>query len=235
MKDSIPDIYVVDGNITIFCGSHSNEFKSDILHSSLYSQLVANTESSAPATRYNFYKNLLEKLHWQTDKLENNSTKNIQSSIFSIAEFALSSTVQQNELQQLAMAFSAINKLPGDSPVIEAIINKIQAGHLLCLDSSKADPIEETLLTLSTLLTIVRNDKSLVTLQVSFQTTKAVTIEMLDQPIPVEAMPGNTETRLWCSHLIEGQYSAARDEIIKKLGSKAKTHLLHVSASALLD
>jgi hypothetical protein len=232
MKDHIPDIYVVDGSITIFCGSPTNEFKNDILYSSLLSQLIANTEGNSPETWFNAYKTLLGKFYWGTKTIDNQRKASTSSSIFSIINLALSNALNSSELQQLAKAFEMIKQLPSHSPVIEAIINKIQPGHLLRLSESKVDPIKASLLTVNALLTIVRNDKSLVTLQVVFQTTNIIDIGILDQPLPTEAIQGNTDTRLLCGHLMENQYSTVRDLVIQKLGSKPKTNLYHVNTEA---
>lgn len=235
MNNLTPDIYVVDGNITIFCGSHSDTFKSDVLHSSLYSLLVSNTETHVPESWFNGYKMLLEKIYWETETFKNSQTKSSAPSIFSIIEPALASTLQQSELQQIATAFSVIKQLPDDSAITKAIINKIQARCLPHLDAGKVDPTEKTPLTVSALLTIIRNDKTLVTLKATFPTTKIIDIEILDQSIPGEAMPDNIDTRLWCSHLAEEEYATARHEIIKKLGSTVDTHLFHVGAPVLSD
>lgn len=227
-----PDTYIVDGNITLFCGFHSENFKKDILHSSLLGQLVANTHTH-PNTWFTYYRNTLGKLFWNLKSLGNSSIKNEPSSILSLAQTGLSETLRKKHLQQLADAFSIIKQLPGDSPAIEAILSKIQRENISTagIDDDRRD--EKSTFTVSMLLTIVCENKTIISFQVSFETSHAVDITILDQALSEKNILGDPETTLWSTYLTEDKYASVRNQVIEKLGSKTKTNLFQIGPPGL--
>lgn len=231
-----PDTYIADGNITLFCGSHSESFKKDILHSSLLGQLVANTSTvnnTHPNTWFASYRKTLGNLFWNLKSLGNSSIKNEPSSILSLAQIGLSGILQREQLQQLANAFSIIKQLPDDSPAIEAILNKIQRENISTAGIGDDRRDENPTFTVSTLLTIVCENKTIISFQVSLETSHAVDITILDQKLPKKIILGDPETTLWSTYLIEDKYTSVRNQIIGKLGTKTKTNLFQISPPAL--
>jgi hypothetical protein len=55
MSNPIFDVYLVNGNITIFCGAHSESFKNDILDSSLFATLETAKQSKAQELSWSTY------------------------------------------------------------------------------------------------------------------------------------------------------------------------------------
>ncbi|MBU6959535.1 hypothetical protein KRR23_17570 [Pseudomonas sp. CVAP len=231
MKSMTPDIYVVDGNITLFYGSHSEGYKKDILHSSLLAQLIAN---GTPDTELNAYRKTLNTLFWTVNSFENRTIKKEPSSLLTLAKAGLSSALTEEQLQQLSNAFTIIKQLPDDSPIIEAILNKIQREHIPAANPDNFLPSENSTFSISTLLTIVRENKTTLSLQISFETSRSVDITILDKVISQKTILGDPETFLWSTHLLEDKYDAIRNQVTEKLGSKVDTHLFHVDPTALI-
>ncbi|APC16192.1 hypothetical protein BLL42_10805 [Pseudomonas frederiksbergensis] len=225
MKPTAPDIYVVDGNITLFYGLHSDDFKKDILHSSLLAQLTAN---STPDTWFADYKKTLNNLFWALKSFENRTIKKEPSSFLSLAKIGLSSALQEEQLQQLGHAFSIIKQLPDDSPIIKAVLNKIQRKNAPVAHPGSLIPGEKTTFTISTLLTIVCENKTTLSFHLSFKTSRAVDITILDQEISQRAILDDPETVLWTTHLQEDKYEGVRNRVTGKLGSTVNTHLFHI-------
>ena len=230
-----PDTYIVDGNITLFCGSHSENFKRDILYSSLLGQLVANTSTAnnIPSTWFASYRKTLGHLFWNLKSLGNNSIANEPSSILSLAQTGLLGVLQREQLQQLSNAFTLIKQLPDDSPAIEAILSKIQRENISTAGIGDDRRDEKSTFTVSTLLTIVCENKAIISFQVSLKTSHAVDITILDQALSEKNILGDPETTVWSTYLIEDKYASVRNQIIEKLGSKTKTNLFQVSPPAL--
>lgn len=229
MPSTAPDIYVVDGNITLFYGVHSDNFKKDILHSSLLAQLSAN---STPDTWFAAYKKTLNTLFWELKSFENRTIKKEPSSFLTLAKIGLSSALQEEQLQQLGHAFSIIKQLPDDSPIIKAILNKTQRENVPAAHPGSLIPGEKTTFTISTLLTIVCENKTTLSFHLSFKTSRAVDITILDQAISQKTILGDPETVLWSTHLLEDKYEAVRNKVIGKLGSTVDTHLFHLDPAA---
>jgi hypothetical protein len=233
MTYSTPDIYIVNGNITLFCGSHSENFKRDILHSSLLGQLVADTHNTHPNTWFASYRKTLGNLFWNLKSFNNKIIKNEPSSILSLAKTGLSGTLQKGQLQQLTDTFSIIKQLPDDSPAIEAILNKFQRENISNAGIGDDRQDEKCTFTVSILLTIVCENKTIISFQVSLETSHAVDITILDQALSEKNILGDPETTLWSTYLIEDKYASVRNQIIEKLGTKTKTNLFQISPPAL--
>lgn len=235
MKEPLTDVYLTNGNIAIFCGSHSDKFKNDILHLSLYSQLVAEKKSNNPESMRTIYTDMLGKMGWIINTRENQYIEFGTSNLFTILEQTAGQILPTYERQALTSAFSALKKLPRDSLPIRTIFNKLQANVSVVSEDTKSPPAEKPLLTAFALLTIVRNDKTVVTLQISFETTNVFDIDILDQPILKSGQEGNINFWSFSSSLDESEYNKNRDIVIKKLGGKIATDLVHIRAPAILD
>lgn len=233
MKKPLIDLYLVSGNITLFCGAHADHFKNDILHSSLFGQLMA--EKREPALRWTTYADTLSHIGWITSNRGSQHFESESSSLFNIIEQTAGHTLSDHERKSLANAFSELKKLPRDSLPIKTIVNKLQANSSVISEGTQSPPAEKTLLTTVALLTIVRNDKTVVTLRISFETTNVLDIDILDQPILKTGQEGKTNIWSLSSSLDERQYNKFRDTVIKKLGRRIGTDLLHIRAPAILD
>lgn len=83
------------------------------------------------------------------------------------------------------------------------------------------------------MLTIVRNDKALLTLQISFKTKGGITPGILNEPVLTTIKDGKNNIRLLRSSLNELKYDLIRETVITKLNKKPQTDLLHLTPSAL--
>ncbi|MBV7567852.1 hypothetical protein [Pseudomonas sp. PDM27] len=220
MKSLSSETYIIDGNITLFLGKHSDQFKKDILHSSLLAQLLAD---STPDKWLTSYRTTLEKLHWTLNGFKNHTLPKSSSSLFSIASTVLADTLQKEQLQQLSGALSNIAQLPSESPALKALLNRIQ--------TEIAPSHGEGSLTVSTLLTIVCENKKTISLQISLETTRPVDISFLRQPLPEAVIQSDIETSLWTTYLSEDKYAKIRTQVVGKLGSKPQTHLFQIFES----
>jgi hypothetical protein len=217
MKPLSPDIYIVDGHITLFLGLHPEQFKENILHASLLASLIAN----GTAERWlSSYTTSLGRLFWESGKFKNSRRPKSPSSVLKIATNALSEELSEKQLQQLKTALSIVTQLPSESPASNAFLSRIQ--------TEKPPALEEfPSFNVSTLLTIVCENKKIVSLQLSLETSKKVDITFLEQPIRETLILGDIETSLWSTRLIEDKYASIRNQVFAKLGSKARTHLFH--------
>ncbi|VVO16556.1 hypothetical protein PS691_03843 [Pseudomonas fluorescens] len=223
-----PDIYIVNGNITLFLGSHPESFKKDVLHSALLGQLVAESDNTSVDTWFAAYKKILSTLFWSLNSFENKNIKAESFSVLSLAQISLSKVLHREQLQQLTNALSIIKQLPDDSPAIAAILNKLQKKSIPTSGLGDNPGDEKTTVTISTLLTIVCENKTIISFQASFESSHTVDITILDQALPENNILGAVEITLWSTCLIEAKYASVRNQVIEKLGSKSKTHLLPI-------
>jgi len=224
MKKALLDIYIVNGNITIFCGSHTDSFKKDILASSLYCELVAAKESRNREVSWSTYTATVQKIGWTVNSRATQQLAFENSSLLTVIEQSTESALPQDERQALTHAFAQLIKLEPDSPAISTIVEKLQSNATV----SKANP--DTAVSTAVLLTIIRNDKTVVTQQVAFEVANGLAIDILDQP--VLSASNDRQTNCWqlCTLLDGSQYNEVRDDVLKKLGNKMATELLHIPA-----
>ncbi|WP_223414895.1 MULTISPECIES: hypothetical protein [unclassified Pseudomonas] len=216
MDTSTFDVYLVNGNITIFCGTHSDKFKNDILNSSLYAELVATQRSGDREASWLTYTDIVSKFKWVINSRETQRTAFDNSSLLELLTQSAGSALPHNERQILTNAFSRLKKLARDSLAIKTIIDKLSANGSAAAGGTH------------TLLNIVRKDKTLLTLQLSFKTPTVIDIDILDKPVLKSINDGKTNIRLLRSSLDELQYNEVRNTVINKLGKKISTDLLHI-------
>lgn len=232
MNTLTSDIYIVDGNITIFFGSHSDTFKESILHSSLLGQLLAHksiTEKSTPDAWFTSYKKTLGAFFWSLISIGELKSEKKTYSLYNLAESGLSSVLNKKQFAQLSSAFSFITALPEDAPAIEAILKKSQQNNLSLTDSSNI-PNTKMTFTIATLLTIVLENKTVASLYLSFKTTDTVNIKMLDQAIPQQHLMGTPISTTWCAYLMENNYTTIRNEVSKKISNHIESKIFHITA-----
>ena len=218
MKSFPPDIYFVDGNITLFLGSHSEQFKEDVLHSTLLATLIAD---DASRTWLSSYTTSLGRIYWELNQISNSSRPKATVSLLNIATNRLSKELQEDQLKQLKKALSTVMQLSSESPASNAFQRRIQKEKLPVLD-------EPPTFIVSTLLTVVCENKKIIALQISLESSEKLDITILEQPIREALILEDIETSLWVTSLMENKYASIRNQIIKKLGSKPQTHLLKI-------
>lgn len=210
------DIYVVAGNLTIFCGTHDDTFKSDILNSSLYATLVAAQRSSSREKSWITFKELISTLKWTLNSQTTQRLEFAPSSLLDLVVNISGSTLPAYDKQILSSAFSKINQLENDSPAISALLKKIKANSSGTAHGTYAE------------MTIVRSDKAVLSLQIAFETDLPIGTEILSQRLMLPIDDGKNNFHLLRSTLDGRQYGLIRDTIVKKLGSKIETDLVSV-------
>ncbi|MFY0729139.1 hypothetical protein [Pseudomonas sp. NFX15] len=226
MKKTTFDTWLVNGNITIFCGSHADEFKKDILSSSLLGELVASQKSANPEVNWPIYTETVQKIGWMVNSRGNQRLDFDNRNLLTLVGQCAGSDLPKDEQQALADAWAELTKLQPDSPAITAIIDKLQRSATVS-ESSNISAVST-----GAMLTIIRNDKTVVTLQVTFETTHCLDSDLLDQPV-LNAI-GNDRTNSWqLSSLLDGRhYNQVRADVLKKLGRNIETKLLHITAAS---
>ncbi|RON15200.1 hypothetical protein [Pseudomonas frederiksbergensis] len=219
MPYSTPDTYIVDGNITIFLGSHSEIFKQDILHSSLLGHLISNSHSIASDAWMSSYKKTLESLSWITRSTAQQLMKKQSMSILKFAKPALSGHLSTAELKELSDVLGIIKNLPKDSDAIAALLNRIQ------IDNDR----QPSITTVCPLLTVISANKTVISFRLVFDTSHPVDLAILDEELSQKVVLDGPQTTQWSAYLAEEKYASVRDKIIEKLGSKIKTNLHHLT------
>ncbi|WP_223545750.1 hypothetical protein [Pseudomonas sp. A-B-19] len=224
MKKTAIDTWLINGNITIFCGSHTDSFKKDILASSLLGELVAAQKSKTREVSWPTYIDTVQKIAWTVNSRETQQLEFENSSLLNIVEQSAGSALPQNERQALANALVQLVNLQSDSPAARTIVEKLQQ------NATVTNTTPDTLVSTAVLLTIIRNDKTVVTLQVAFKTDQEITIDILEQPVFNSTNEHKTNIWLMSSVLDGRQYNRVRDDVLKKLGNRMETELLQIHA-----
>lgn len=224
MKKTTIDIWLVNGNITIFYGLHTDSFKKDILASSLLGELVAAQKSRNRETSWPTYTDTVQKIGWTVNGRATQQFEFKHSSLFNIIEQSAGSALPQDERQALANAFAQLAKLQPDSPATRVIVEQLQRNAIV------SNTTTDILVSTAVLLTIIRDDKTVVTLQVAFETTRKIAIDILDQPVLNSTSEHKTNIWLMSSLLDGRQYNRVRDDVLKKLGNRMETELLQIHA-----
>ena len=230
MKETISDTWLVNGNIMIFCGPHTDSFKKDILASSLLAELVAEQKNSHRATSWSTYTDTVIKIGWIVNSRATQHLEFENRNLLNVVEQSAGSALPQNERQALAIALAQLANLPSDSPAIRTIVEKLEKNATVNNTTTTDTPIST-----AALLTIICNDKTVVTLQVAFETVHGIAIDILDQPTLSASNDPQTNSWLMCSLLDERHYNLIRDDVLEKLGLNIETRLLQIPVPADLD
>lgn len=133
------DTYLVNGNITIFCGIHTDTFKSDILNSSLYAELVATQRRGDREALWTTYTEIVSKFKWIINSRETQSTAFDNSSLLKLLIQSAGPALPQAEQHIVANAFSRIkNSNAAHWPFIQSSTNstaaalRLPAQHTRC-------------------------------------------------------------------------------------------------------
>jgi len=220
------DSYVSGGTITLFLGSHPPELKNDILHSDLYSKLVAQLKGNDRELSWSSYTSTLSKLQWTVRSREFFRSEFGTTSGAHVITKTLESSLSRPEQLALSKAFRELRDLPVGSPAKKAIFERLRLNIFFGNTDTPSTPYSTAFL-----FTVVRPDTSLLTVQVSFESNSALDMNIFTSPTLQPIADGKSNIRLINCYLSEKNYSQYRDSIIKKLGSKIETELLHVQAS----
>ncbi|WP_433738442.1 hypothetical protein [Pseudomonas putida] len=229
METSIYDIYLISGNIIVFCGNHTKTFKNDVLNSSLLGELVSTSKHQNDREQLlSNYVTTVGRLGWIEKSREFRHYDFSAKSLLQVIESVTGSTLSKEEKQALLNAFLQLKKLSSQSPVIQLILDRLQANAFTpCIENTCFPSTKKTIAT-STRLTIVRNNASIITLQAAFKTADAISIDILDQPVLNAIKDGKSNMWLLVSSLDEREYDKVRATVIKKIGNRIHTDLLHV-------
>jgi hypothetical protein len=217
MPNSSVDTYIVDGNITIFLGAHSDVFKQDIVYSSLLGQLVSNAHDIASDAWLSSYRKTLGTLYWSTKSSANQHLKRQSASVLKLAKPTLANRLSVTELTQLSDALGLIKNLPKDSDALAALMNRIQQGNELAT------------YTVCPLLTVICANKTVMSLRLMFDTRHPVDVAILDEEISEKEALNGPQITQWITYLAEEKYVSVRHKIIEKLGSRITTLLHHIT------
>ncbi len=221
------DAYLSNGSIILFCGIHTDCFKSDVLHSTLYANLISTMTGNDHESWWQNYTRNLNKMEYPLNSREVRQLEFRNNRLFNIIIESMGSALPEKEQQALSSIFSYLGKQPEDSSAIKAIITRLQA------EGIAGARTENQSISTATVLTIVRNDKALLTLQISFKTKGGITPGILNEPVLTTIKDGKNNIRLLRSSLNELKYDLIRETVITKLGKKPQTDLLHLTPSAL--
>lgn len=229
------DIYLINGNITIFCGSHAEDFKKDILTSSLLAELTtASKQPRNPNLLWSGYVDIVSKIGWITKSREFKRDEFCTTSLLKIVASNAGNPLEKEEKQILLNAFSYLKKSPTQSPVITTILDKLRTNTFISNEEVNSICRTKMPVNTSARLTIVRNNASIITLQVAFKTNDEIGIDILDQPILNSIKDGKSNMWLLVSSLDAREYDKIRETVIKKIGNHINTHLLHVPTPNLV-
>jgi len=212
------DVYIVDGNITVFFGLHAETFKQDILHSSLLGSLATNKKSTTRHDWFNVYKSMLQKIFWVTKSFSIKQNEVTPASLLGLTSTALAAYLSKNQLIELENCFTTLKNLPDDSIELQAILDRIQFN---------GDADEPETITLHPMLTIVCENKMVISLNITFDINQTVDKSIFDEILIPTTGPKNIQ---WIAILDEEHYALVRDTVMTKIENKIETALLHLDA-----
>lgn len=221
MSNPISDIYLANGNITVFCNAHSENLKNDILDSSLLAALETAKQGKSQELSWSTYTDYLGKLGWVLNGRSAQQLGFSNNNLLEVMEQGMGSTLPKAEQQAIANAFAALTRLENESAAVKAFIKKLKENATASTDSSAS-------ISTATLLTIVYSDKTVMTLQIAFETSNPLEMDILDKPRLISIDNGANNFRLMRSSLDERRYNEFRAIVRKKLGQKIETELLHI-------
>lgn len=225
---TLADLYLVSGNIVFFSGPHSPLFKQDLLHSSLISDLVTRKNTPAPKVFWPAYTDMLGKMHWIVNHRETFHADFGTSSLVSIIERNTASVLSTEDLRAFRLAVSQLD-LPSESPACRAFEKRLCSNAYSATKAEECSSTSAGSVQTAALLTFVRKDKTILTIEVSFETSSTKGFEILDQPLLKIVENEKINIRMFISTMDEQKYAAIRDTITTKLGNKIGTELIHMS------
>ncbi|MGE8068528.1 hypothetical protein [Pseudomonas sp. NPDC089569] len=233
MDTPLFDIHLINGNITLFIGAHTEPFKKDILNSSLLGELASiSKQSNSKELLWADYVDTVGKIGWIIKSREFKRQEFPTKCLLKIVELGMGSLLSKEEKQTLATAFSQLKKTEGHSSAIKSFLDKLHTNAFVANEETTAPGSTQSPVATSTRLTLITHNASIITLQVAFKTRDGIGIDILDQPLLDTIKDGNTNLWLMVSSLDARQYENVRATVIKKIGNRINTDLLQVAKSA---
>lgn len=230
MEPSIYDIYLIKGNLIVFCGEHGKEFKNDILNSSLLGEL--SSTSKHPNSRHELfaeYVNTVSKLGWIERSREFRFYDFSAKSLSKVVDSGTGPSLTKEDKQALLNAFLLLKNPPTQTTVIQPFFDRLQANAFTPEVELNSLPSTKKPVATSTRLTIIRKNTSIITLQVEFKTTDGINSDILDHPVLSSIEDEKSNIGLWVSSLDAREYSKFRARVIEKIGNHINTDLLNVT------
>jgi hypothetical protein len=237
MDQSLSDIYLVKGNINVFCGAPTEEFKKDILYSSLFGELVTSSKlTDSPQLSWSNYVDTVSKIGWATKSRELKRYEFATEQLFDLVKQSTGLLLTKEEQQTIHNACLVLKETCAQSPTLSKnILDKFHANTFVAIEDERSLASAKQAVTTSIRMTIVCLNANIVTLQVAFKTNDGIRIELLDQPILDSIKDGKSNMWLLVSSLDAHQYDNFRTAVIKKIGHRINTDLLHVPTPAPED
>ncbi|NUT73947.1 hypothetical protein HNO86_02700 [Pseudomonas sp. C1C7] len=229
METSNHKTYLVNGNIVVFIGTHDESFEKDILTSTLIGELVSNSKNIRdPEKSISEYEALVGRLGWVQNSERFKKIEFFKKSLWNLVDLSIGTSLTEKEKQTLYKVFLQLKEPSSEPLVIQTILDRLNANMIAFSDETNgAFKIGETIAT-STRLTIVRNDASIITVQIAFKTNKGINIDILDQPLLSSIKNGKPNIWTSVSSLAAREYEKHRALVIKKIGNHIHTSVLRV-------
>lgn len=224
------DLYLVTGNITLFCGKHSDAFKTDLLHSSLYSHMLAAKSASNRELLWSTYNNTLAKIGWSQNSNTYKRVEQPVSSLLNIIKGTTQHLISDTERQSLACSFSQLANLPRDSSAIQLYLKRLHANSTNKQDAdTRPTSVKKTPWNSSMTVTIIRENGTIITTLVAFQATAMDELEILNGAPVKLTLDSKNNIMVSSSFLDETNYRTFRQAITGKVQNKLDTELVHIS------
>lgn len=223
--------FINAGAVVLLSPDMTEQERQDVLHSTLFAQLVADKKYPHPDNADKWYEsyqgvlkdNWLQKVTaWQNFTIAENSS-------FTVADWVRSQWEQSvpQDLSVPAMrALDSVARLSGDSAAIELLRKNV-------LKVNEGDSLE----TISgckvrLLVVLAQRGPTLNSVYLEFESAGDIAANPLRQLFSSDNVKSDVVLKRWQADLSNALYRPVRERIIKKLGDKAAQNILAVSACA---
>ncbi|MCK1793383.1 hypothetical protein [Pseudomonas violetae] len=226
MDTILSKIYALGGNITILLGRRPDQMEKDVLNSTLYSTLLSQKLKHDDESRWLNHVNLLGNLSWTFTERSTSRQQFIKTTLPHLIDTLDENFLSGPEQQAVREAFHQLQQLPADAPGLAAAINRLNQNTRRVSTGSRTT--EATTIELS----ILRQDNLMLTLQIIFESIANIDPDIFCSTLISATNEKNNNFRYLTCYFSGNKYDESRQEIIKKLGSKLKTELVHIQDSA---
>ncbi|WP_339546630.1 hypothetical protein [Pseudomonas sp. RA_35y_Pfl2_P32] len=228
------DLYTVSGSVTIFCGYHDEQFIHDVLHSCLTAHLAAAELSDHRDDSWSLYQKTLSDLTWVTEDSQSKCVLLSSKSVLELLLEAHGEHLSESDQQALTQAFSVLQDLPKDSIPIQAITRRFVADSAPVMTTPPTVNDPESPTRCAAQLTLIRDNRSIVTLRVTFETRHELDTEILNQPLLRTADENAINAWSLSSTMDSGIYAELSSDIDSYLGDHALSEIIHIHLPAPL-
>lgn len=219
-------VYSAGGNIFILLGSRPTQLEEDILTSTLYSTLLSQKTGTDQQSRWLNYNNTLGNLSWTLSDRATARREFAESTLPELIDSLTEGYLTSPERQAVSETFDKLQKIPDSAGVMTAITQLEQNTQLVSRKTPK-------LQTITIDLSIITHQNTLLTIQITFDTTSALSSDIFCLT-PISAAPNkNNNIRQFSYYFSDTKYAPIRNEIVRKLGSKITTELVEIEDPAI--